>query len=1119
LGLSAGSEYAYLITDANEILQEVVFEDEYDFEGTDENEQRVYGLHYSGTLNEEIGSDRMETTASDCFEHSDSGDFISVTKNACNVCIVSGVDNATGSNTLDICPSDGTDDVVTFENTLGLAAGAEYAYLITDANQILQEVVYTDSYNFEGSDPNEQRVYGVHYFGTLNEEIGSNRLQTTASDCFEHSNNNDYITITKNACPTCIESEVSTTSGENIVDICPDDNMSDLISFQNTLGITNSNEYVYLITDANEILQEVVFANSFDFEGSSFEEQRVYGLHYEGTLNEAIGSIRTATTATACYEHSSASNYITITKNACIVFECFASGTTSSQGNVIDICPIDGLDDNLTLENTLNVDAGINYAYLLTDANEILQEVIFNNTYNFEGSDLNEQRIYGVHYDGDLNAQIGQNRLMTTASGCFEHSIATQFLTVTKNACPPVFECLASNVLSANGLDFSLCATDGISDLVNFSNSINATSGDHYAYLITSEDDILLDFTFNSSYDFENTTESTVRVHGVHFDGVLTPQLGQDRMLTTASECFQHSTGFVSIVTDDCIIPVMCVTSITSIAGGTSSIDICPTDNMDDVISLTNNLPADAEANYAYLITDVNEIVQAVANGADYNFEGSGLETQRVYGIHYDGSLNAMIGQNRLLTTATGCFAHSDANNFITVTKEACPPPPYECETTITATTDWSAMVDICPNDGLDNIVELKNNLSIETGDHYAFLITDAQEILQEVVFQNAYNFEGTTLDEQRVYGINFDGMLMPMIGVNRKMTTATACYAHSADDSFLTVTKNACIPEYECRESVTATTDWVSEIDICTSDAVDDIIELRNNLSIDAGDHYAYLITDAQEIVQEVVFTNTYNFEGTGVEEQRVYGINFDGTLTPMIGENRSLTTATGCYEHSGDLFLTITKNACIQPFECKESVTATTDWVTEVDVCANDSEDDFVELRNNINAEVGQHYAYLLTDEFENLQEVILDTVYNFENTGLEEQRVYGISYAGDLLPQIGEHRSNTSASECFIHSGDNLFIRINKTGSCITSTTDLSLADEINIFPIPSSGVVNVDFENSSVEFKTISLYDYTGNLIQSLAITSGREELFINTAGLYLIKFENEDVSTVKRIIVQ
>ena len=132
-----------------------------------------------------------------------SGEFGDVVNLGGPTCEVSEVENANGSNNVDICPSDGNSDVIEFENSLNISAGSEYVYLITDDNEILEEVVFDDEYDFEGSTDQTQRVYGLHYSGNLNMMIGSDRSQTTATECFEHSNNSDFITITKTACFVC----------------------------------------------------------------------------------------------------------------------------------------------------------------------------------------------------------------------------------------------------------------------------------------------------------------------------------------------------------------------------------------------------------------------------------------------------------------------------------------------------------------------------------------------------------------------------------------------------------------------------------------------------------------------------------------------------------------------------------------------------------------------------------------------------------------------------------------------------------------------------------------------------------------------------------------------------
>ena len=1116
LGLSAGSNYVYLLTDEDETLIEVINSNQYNFEGSSLETQRIYGIHFDGQLNAAIGLNRLATTATGCFAHSDNAQFISVSKNACFDCNANTVSNANGSNSLDICPTDNDNDIVQLQNSLGLNAGNNYVYLLTDENEILIEVIDNDQYNFEGSSLETQRIYGMHFDGQLNPAVGANRMQTTASECFEHSDGTQFISVSKNACFDCNANTVSNANGSNSLDICPTDNDNDIVQLQNSLGLTAGSNYVYLLTDENEILIEVINNDQYNFEGSSLETQRIYGMHFDGQLNPAIGANRLQTTASDCFEHSGAVQFISVSKNAC--FDCNANTVSNANGNnSLDICPTDNDSDIVQLQNSLGLSAGSNYVYLLTDENEILIEVINQNQYDFEGSSLETQRIYGLHFSGQLNPAIGANRRQTTARDCFEHSDDAQFIAVSKNAC---FDCNVSTVSNANGNNtLDICPTDNNNDIVQLQNSLGLNAGNNYVYLLTDENEILIEVINNDQYNFEGSSLETQRIYGLHFDGQLNPVIGANRMQTTASECFEHSNSvqFISVSKNACEEPFECLESFTATTDWASEVDICPSDGVNDIIELRNNITSDIGENYVYLITDAQERLLELVFEGFLNFEGSGADEQRVYGMHYSGTLEAAIGENRLMTTATDCFVHSGEDFFLTITKNAC--PGIECEDNFTATTDWASEVDICPNDGEDDTLELRNNLGEPAGENYVYLLTDAQEILQEVIVADFYNFEGSTPAEQRVYGLHFDGTLQPAIGQVRTMTTSTGCFTHSGEDFFLTVTKGACIgDDIECVDNFTATTDWATEVDICPNDGEDDTLELRNNIGEPAGENYVYLLTDAQEILQEVIVAEFYNFEGSTNEEQRVYGLHFDGTLQPAIGQVRTMTTSTGCFTHSGgDFFLTITKNACDVDFECQESLTATHGWVTEIDICSIDGAEDNVFLQNNISTPPGENYVFLLTDEFEVLQEVIIDTVYNFENTGTEEQRVYGLSYSGTLVPQIGEDRKNTTASGCFIHSGDNLFIRINKTASCETNAAvDTELLNSISVFPNPSSGLVHIDLSATDTTFDAISLFDIHGKKIQELGTATSFE---VSTAGVYLLRFTNKDGAVTKRIVIQ
>ena len=109
--------------------------------------------------------------------------------------------------------------------------------------------------------------------------------------------------------------------------------------------------------------------------------------------------------------------------------------STTNSATSVDICPDDGDADWIGLQNNLSIPAGVNFAYLITDENQVLQEVVMDAIFNFEGSTFNTQRVYGIHFEGNLNPAIGANRLQTSSTGCFTHSNGNSFLTITKEAC------------------------------------------------------------------------------------------------------------------------------------------------------------------------------------------------------------------------------------------------------------------------------------------------------------------------------------------------------------------------------------------------------------------------------------------------------------------------------------------------------------------------------------------------------------------------------------------------------------------------------------------------------------------------------------------------------------
>ena len=463
-----------------------------------------------------------------------------------------------------VCTDDGVPDPTELRTTLSeVTLGQDYSFLLTDANQNLQQVINEFEFDFDNTGLETQLVFGIQYEGQLNFTSGRPITEITATECFELSSMANFLRVNKESCfvPECLTSTVTTNTGQRSITVCTDDGLDDNIGLRTSLtNITFGQDYSFLVTDNNNILQAVVNTNSFNFDDTGLETQRVFGIHYQGNLNAVVGRNINQITATGCVQLSSSTAFITINKESCFVPEpeCFESTVSTSTGQqTITVCTDDGIADNIGLMTSLtDVTLGQDYSFLITDNSNTLQAVVNANSFNFDNTGLESQRVFGVHFQGNLNAVVGRNINEITATDCAQLSSSTTFVTINKESCVETFECLASSISSSTGAQqTTLCPSDGIADVVSFTNSLGEAPGANYSYILTDASDIIMQVLSDDRFDFEGSGDGTLRVRGVHFDGSLQASVGATISSVSATGCAQVSAGFFTVSKGNCPVP------------------------------------------------------------------------------------------------------------------------------------------------------------------------------------------------------------------------------------------------------------------------------------------------------------------------------------------------------------------------------------------------------------------------------------------------------------------------------------------------------------------------------------------------------------------------------------
>ena len=211
---------------------------------------------------------------------------------------------------------------------------------------------------------------------------------------------------------------------------------------------------------------------------------------------------------------------------------------TASGLDTIYQCPGDGIADLVQMQTTSQ---DLVYRYIITNGNNrVIVSDVINPVIDFEGAAPGIYHVWGVTITGPITLNFNDDLLNTPVSeSCYQ--LSENFITVIREV-PEGGSIFTSDTSDA----VTVTVGDGMPDEISFI-SIGA-SNSNFTYVITDENNVILDLFDGDTYDFESTTPGVSRVWGLAYTGTLTAMPGDTAsasMLTT--DCWSLSDNFVTV--------------------------------------------------------------------------------------------------------------------------------------------------------------------------------------------------------------------------------------------------------------------------------------------------------------------------------------------------------------------------------------------------------------------------------------------------------------------------------------------------------------------------------------------------------------------------------------------
>ncbi|MEL6844031.1 MAG: T9SS type A sorting domain-containing protein, partial [Bacteroidota bacterium] len=297
--------------------------------------------------------------------------------------------------------------------------GQNFTYVVTDNQGTILGIPPGDMVDVGPAGLGECWVWGLSYNGNLTAMVGDDATSISFSDeCFELSSN--FVVIFRDSVAGGM---VSTQMGADTVNICLG-GAPEAMRFDST-GTFGTN-FQYVVTDNQGTILGLPPGDMVDFSGAGTGECWVWGLSYTGTLTAMMGDDATSIAfSDGCYDLSS---------NFVVVFRDSIEGGMVQSENGSDtllVCYSGGTDLVYAFDSTMTI--GDNFTYVVTDTALNILGIPPADMVDFSGAGPGECWVWGLSYNGELTAMMGDNAgAIDFSTECFE--LSSNFIVVLRDS-------------------------------------------------------------------------------------------------------------------------------------------------------------------------------------------------------------------------------------------------------------------------------------------------------------------------------------------------------------------------------------------------------------------------------------------------------------------------------------------------------------------------------------------------------------------------------------------------------------------------------------------------------------------------------------------------------------